>query len=463
MRWSTGLALLLWLMLSSTGFAQKLPRLSWDVGPQAHRTRISLKFEGFVRPEWMTNRSDYSFGSEDSDAYVASRIRLTGDVLYRNSVGLHVTLQDSRYWGNGLPQGGAVRFSTEASESFTRNVFFGVQLYEAYMYLRWMQGEVEFKAGRMKVVYGDSFFIGDPGFLPPGQSFDGMRLRVQRGTLKVDLLWLMVRESVATTQRADCEGRCYWEGDHLAGMYATKRWTRRHTTDVYGFYYQRAPRSDTLTEPSRLAFLGVRYLLQHSILRFSMEGQLQVGRHLSRDLLAGAGLVKLRATFPVPTRPFIGVQGMFATGDGDPTDTAENNFLALFQNRRRFYGLVNLYGLSNIIQPMVEVGLRPHKQVSLTVDFRYTWKMNAKGTMVAGGSHNRSLADLTGEDGQDVGSELNLRLKYSPFPGITFDLGGGVFLPSRELHQRGVDGTITKTFGQDPAFMVFLNIWLKWG
>lgn len=464
-RWFVG-ALLGWLVWSgwpSQSHAGSPLKLSWTVGPKQHRTKLYLRFSGFIRPEVQTNRGDYAFKSEDSDVYVASRIRVTGGVIYRKSVGIHVTLQDARFWGNALPSGGKIRFNTNTSEYFTRDMYYGLQLFESYLYLRWDEAQVDLKAGRIKVTYGDSFFIGDPGFIPTGQSFDGMLLSWKRNGFKLDLMWLMVRESVATDQIEGCEGKCFWEGDTLAGAYATKQFGKSNSVDLYGYYYQRAPRNASLKEQTQIAYLGVRYVLNHRIVHLSLEGNLQVGRHLDRNLLAGAGIVAAKIKIPVKTKPYFKVQGLFATGDGDPTDEAENNFLALFNKRRRFYGLINLYGLSNIIQPMVEFGLQPHKQLKLAVNFRYNLKMNAKGTMVAAGSHNPSLADLTGEDGLELGSEIDLSIKYAPFPGVQFHLGGGIFLPAKELHQRGVDGTITKTFGLDPAFMLFLNFKISLG
>lgn len=448
------------LILLLPSHVQAKPKLEWWLGKTKH-TRLALKLHGFVRPEWMTNRGDYRFSTEDSDFYVATRVRIGGEIEYKRSVGLRVTLQDSRFWGNGLSQGGKIRFTTASSERFSREVFLGVQLFETIFYLRWAKANVRFEAGRMRLKYGNYFLLGDPGFFPPGQSFDGMRLRWSPGTFRIDFKWILIRESLATTQRPDCQGSCFFEGDHMAGIYASKKWGK-HETDLYGYYYQRAPRAATLKEPSRFAFLGLRYFFQNKTIRALLEGQLQVGRHQDKQLLASAGIFQFRYTIPVRVKPFLEVQFLYATGDPDPADEADNNFVALFLNRRAFYGLTNQYGLSNIIQPMLRLGIKPHKQVSLSVDARYNWKFSAKGTLVGGGSHNPTLADLTGQDGVDIGAEVNLRVKYKPFSGVTFDLGAGMFLPTQELNKRSASGDTLATLGTDPAFMTFLVLWLHW-
>jgi hypothetical protein len=439
-----------------------LPKLQWHLDkPKDVLFKAAIQI--FARPEWMTNRSESNSSTEDSDFYVAYRIRLTGDLSYKRMVGFRATLMESGYWGNGLPGAGGVRHTTNSSIQYSRETFFGLQMYEAFLYMSFAEANIRLDVGRMRLVYGDVFLFGDPGFVPPGQSFDGMRMRWKpASTFQLDALWLLVRESVATNQIDDCQGRCYWEGDHMAGLYATFKIAPAHQTDLYGFYYQRAPRSNALGEQTQMVLGGVRYKLTMPRLWLHAEWQIQVGRHQEKALLATAGVLRGRYTFATPLGFFVGGQFLFASGDGDPNDENDNNFLPFFNNRRLYYGYVNLFGLSNILSPMVRVGLKPHKTLTLSLDGRFIMKMNPKGTMVAGGSHNPGLADLTGDDGMEVGTEIDFRAAYRPLPGMLFDLGAGIFLPAKELHQRTAAGITTKTWGTDPSFMVFLNIKLDW-
>ena len=462
-KWAQKLLFYILLVVLSThaweAQAEKPPKLSFHLDKDK-RFHLKLGVEAFARPEWMSNRGDFDSASDDTEFYIVTRLRLKADLSYRKRVGIKFSLQDSRFLGNGLVNGGKVRFYPDSPHLFTREVQYGVTFNESLLYFQWMDGDLRLELGRLRLVYGDSFFVGDPGFLGPGQSFDGTRLILKAGSLQVDALWLLVRESVATTKIDGCKGSCYWAGDDLAGLYIQKKWGRSQT-DLYGFFYQRAPRKTDLTAPSRIGFMGARWILKTKALQASLEGQFQIGQHEGKSLLAGSGRLYVKYTLPVALKPFIVVQGLLATGDSNPDDDNDNNFLALFCNRRKFYGLVNLFAISNIMQPTLGIGFKPAKTLTALLDARYTWKFTAKGTLFGGGSHRAFVYDLSGGDETSVGTEINLRIKYNFLPGATLDFGAGAFLPSKALHRRDSTGKILKSFGTDIAYMIFSAFKLK--
>jgi len=422
-----------------------------------------LRGDVFARPEFQTNRGDYDSARDDSDLYVVARVRMTLRARLYRHVGFQLALQEASYWGNGLRDGGKIRFNRETNSQFHRELFLGTTLFEGYLFIEqpWLW-PMRLELGRLKLVYGDSFFIGDPAFIPQGQSFDAIRLRLSPGDFQIDLMWLKVRESVVLTNASNCATGCLFEGDDLGGVYATYKGFRHQEIDLYGYFWQLAPRdTDDLLEASQIAIIGARYQFKNRLIFATAEVIVQVGRHRRKTLQAFANRLYFKFNFGGRFRPYLGFQYMMASGDGDPSDQVDTAFLPVYSNRRKFYGLVNLFGPSNILQPTLLMGISPHPTLLLHFDFRHTWMWDPRGALVNGGSHSPTVQDPSGNAGNIIGMEADLLIRWKPFPFITLDASGGLFFPTPGGFFPGLRANGGTEYGVDFALMVFFNARLK--
>lgn len=443
---------IVWLGSFSPAFAGKTP-YQWDLNKDG-QWLLKLGAQFFVRPEAQGNRSDLKEDREDRDFYIATRLRLTLDFQMMKSFGLHVTLQDARYWGNGIPTGGKVRFSTQRNSLFQREIYLGMSFHESYLYLEFLQKRLRLEVGRIRLFYGDAFVLGDPGYFPQGQSFDTLRLRWKMTSAwHMDVMWFRVRESVAVAQ-PECTGSCFFEGDDVLSVYVQSRGSRVLQLDFYAFYVKRAPRNTKVLEETNLGYLGMRLKVKRSWFLFSLEPILQVGRDQEKDATAFALRMFGRLKWAAPLRPFVQLQLLLASGDSDPSDESNNQFQPLFNNRRRFYGMVNLLGLSNLIQPTLAVGFWPHRKIKVMLDGRYSLRFVPKGANITGGSHGVFVQDLTGQSGLGLGWEVDARVVWKLSKLLTADAAGGVFVPVNELGG-------PRLLGNSPAWMMYVRLFLK--
>lgn len=280
-----------------------------------------------------------------------------------------------------------------------------------------------------------------------------MRLRIWSQRAKVDLMWLKIRESVVVEDTTTCTDGCVFEGDDLGGIYATIPFSNAVQLDLYGFLFLRAPRSGEPPEASVVGIFGSRFLLKLPQARVSAEGIFQTGRLRQQTLLAFSSLLKARFFLPLPLRPFLGVQLMLGSGDADSSDNIQHAYLSLFSNRRKFYGWLNLFASSNIIQPVVEAGLQPSKEWSFSISARHSWKWTPQGTFLGGGNH-APVYTAARRDVSSAGWEIDSHIVWKPLPHFSTDLGGGVFLPTPD----GALSDATNPKPLDPAFLLFLRL-----
>ncbi|MCB9642621.1 MAG: alginate export family protein [Myxococcales bacterium] len=417
----------------------------------------------YARPEIHVNRGDFSWAKNDKDEYVASRMRLNVEFLAMKHFGFRLGAQDARYWGNSLgSEGGFIRFSPDYDVQLHREVFLGPSFFEGYLFIDRPYGlPFRLEAGRKELNYGEGFVLGAPQYIPQGQSFDQLMLRWFLGPVEVDMMWLKIRESLIISDTSTCTDGCFFDGDDLYGIYATYHPRRDMKVELYGMFFLRSPRTGEPLEMQQIGYVGARYGVINPRWHISLEFVGQFGRYRQKTLLAFSGWQKLAYTFQNPLRPFVGFQLMFASGDGNPNDDTDNNFVPLFPKRRYFYGFINLLGASNIVQPMVDVGFHPHKDVRLSLEARFSMKWSAKSPFINGGGHAPILADSTGASGQALGWEMGMRVTWQPVPFFHIDLTGAVFVPQAGGILSKLSQEANSVLGQDPALLGFVWMWMR--
>lgn len=423
---------------------------------------LSLKGMAFARFEGQTNRSDMSFDRDDSDGYIASRIRLGVGVRLLRHIFFKVTLQDARFWGSGLPSSGRVRFNSQSDSQFGREVFLGFSMFEGYVALE-RPWDLPFKleVGRMVLEYGRGFVLGDPAYAVQGQSFDTVRLRWLHQAWKVDLFWAKIRALVEVSDGQTCAEGCVFEGDDLVSLYGVGQFGKSLSVDLYAMFYHRAPHNNEAVVDSNIAIVGGRLDWRSSQHKVGLEVIGETGSWQGELLLAFVMLLEASYTFPGTLQPTIGFQGLVGSGDRLAGDGVRTSFQPLLSRRRRFYGMLGLFAPSNLIQPTLILSIAPHKTLKTSVNVRQSFLWSPQDALLSGG-HTLYAQNPNGK-AQVVGMEVNLSVEWKPFPFLLFDLVGGVFLPQvgDYFSELSTTGTATSVFGNQPALLGYFRSWLS--
>jgi hypothetical protein len=196
--------------------------------------------------------------------------------------------------------------------------------------------------------------------------------------------------------------------------------------------------TDTETANRRLLTPGARFFRAPKAgqVDFMLEAMLQVGTSRASnkpedttdlDHLAFSGAASLGYQIAHAWKPRVVAQYDFASGDADPTDDANQRFDTLFGARRFDFGPTGLYGAlarTNLHSPGVRFEAAPHRMVDGFVAYRWNWLASAKDAWTSA-----TLRDTTGESGSFIGSQIEGRLRFSPFPrNLSFETGAAYFL-----------------------------------
>lgn len=134
----------------------------------------------------------------------------------------------------------------------------------------------------------------------------------------------------------------------------------------------------------------------------------------SRDLDHEAGFahVEIGYSFPVGWLDRIAFQYDYADGDDDPLDNESNRFFTLFGARRFDFGPTGIYGpfaRSNLSSPGLRATFSPAEHIGGMVALRDYRLASATDSWTTSG-----LRDHTGRSGKDLGTQLELRLRWDP-------------------------------------------------
>lgn len=189
---------------------------------------------------------------------------------------------------------------------------------------------------------------------------------------------------------------------------------------------------------------------------FQLEPMVQVGTSRAsidatdvKDLnhLALSASASVGYQLDAPWKPRVIANYDYATGDADPEDDANNRFDTLYGARRFDWGPTGLYGAfarSNIHSPGVRFEVTPHRMVDAMVAYRWTWLASKKDAWTTAG-----LRDKTGASGDFIGSQIEGRVRVSPFPrNLAFDVGGAYLM-------RGGFALDAKDAKNDPAIYFY--------
>jgi len=179
---------------------------------------------------------------------------------------------------------------------------------------------------------------------------------------------------------------------------------------------------DDSTRNRELRTFGIRAHRRRGPARidYELEGMAQLGDRQGRDQRAFAVHAELGYTVELPWSPRLMAVFDHATGSDDPDGDSET-FDPLFGARRFDLVATGIFGpfrRSNILSPGASIAVAPTAEIDAELKVRHWWLDESKDTFSSTG-----LRDPSGASGRDLGTTIELRLRWRPLAWLAFDVG----------------------------------------
>lgn len=369
----------------------------------------------------------YALPSDEQGWLVAERVRL-GLAVDRGPVTAAVTLQDARLITTG---GDTSRFFMTSP----RLPGTGFVPYEAYIDVHSRSGGQMFlRLGRQKVVWGDGRLIGGNDFTATGQSLDAGRFMVQLGDFDIEALAAVLGLGLGATPGQLYGLNLKWNVFSLLHIEATglARFARSTTGTSAGALGALGEGAGAFLTPSDTYVIDGRLFGKNRGFRYNLEGAYELGRVASygtlRDLQAFAFAGRFEWETALPGHLTLGAQGAYASGDkgtGDPNEPM-TRFDPILPDQYANHGAMGLYAWSNLIEAGGDVSVRPVEEFQIRAGYRFVGLADPKGRWIS--ASLLTIGAAPENESNDLGHEIDMRLRLTPWEPITFEGGYGLFL-----------------------------------
>lgn len=147
----------------------------------------------------------------------------------------------------------------------------------------------------------------------------------------------------------------------------------------------------------------------------------QVGRFDGKDHFAYFQHVSLGYTFGLPWTPRIFAMYDYASGTDSPNGNYNQTFDGLLGARRAELTPTGLFGpffRSNISSPGIRLIVRPLSVLRLDLKYRAWYLAQSRDAWI-----NSGMRDPTGASGNMLGQDLEVALRWNPWPNLSVDAG----------------------------------------
>jgi hypothetical protein len=332
------------------------------------------------------------------------------------------------------------------------------------------------KAGRQELIYGEERLIGAFGWNNIGRVFDGGKLRWQTEWFAADVFGM--RPVIPEDQEFNVSN----DYEYFSGIYATTPLVPKNSLEVY-FLSRNAgpqamaaePRPQAPQASARDIFtLGFRLKSKPGELGnwdYTAEAAGQFGNF--KDLRLGANsarldheayMLSLQGGYTFSSTwgtPRFGLEYSYGSGDSNPTDGKHETFDNLYPTNHKFYGYMDMVSLQNIHNARVIFQLKPHKQVSLSLEGHAFWLAETTDNFYNVGGGPRGGVAATPGTGYGinpnysnfVGNELDLIVGYAVNRWAQLEAGYGHFFTGDYIEQ----SLSAPAFGARDADYVYLQ------
>ncbi len=402
---------------------------AWDIGGQ-----FRVRYEAFDGGSPAAPNNDFQKSGVDND----NRYLWTREKLH---------LGYTAPWFNAYVEGRNSNNAGDDSDPSSGEDSF--DLHQAYLTLGNAKAfPITAKVGRQELAYGDDRLIGASDWGNSGRVFDAAKLRYEDKNVWVDAFASRVVLPV------DDE---FNEPDHhdwLFGVYASsKTLVPVQESQLYFLSRNVGEGSAAGTAPRDIYSAGLRVKsLPGQLKGWDYTGELvkqfgsinQSGTRREQDAWAssvGGGFTwaKVFAT------PRVGVEYNFSTGDSDKNDDTSETLDNLFPTNHKHYGLMDYVGWRNIHNPRLSLSAKPHKKVTVSLDYHLFWLADTHDSFYPQGGRGRNSNGYGKNPGYDsfAGSEIDLDVNYAVTTWAGVRAGYGHFFPGNyvDSSKAGVGGS----------------------
>ena len=380
--------------------AMNLP--DWiDLGLE-NRTR----FEVYDHP-W---RSSQLGGGGKTDPQVALRSRIRFG-LYGGPFNFLFEGQDSRAYGNN--ETGDFVNTTIVNEWDILQVFGALTLKDALE--TGLRTDVH--VGRLTLNFGSRRYIARNKFRNTTNAFDGFHWQIAQEKswrIRAFLVEPVIRDNVKLDEQN--KNRLFW------GTYAENN--QLPWLHINAFYFGlNDQRFQNKNLHRTFSTFGLRLFKPAAVGDFDYEfdGAIQTGHVGQTDHFAYNPNVEVGYTFNIPWTPHFLAQYVYASGTRTPGGSQSGTFDPLFGARRFDLMPTGTFGpfvRSNLSSPGWRIIVKPVKGLKVQLKHRFWYLAQARAVYVGG-----ALQDPTGNSGNYLGHDVELRVQWAVSPNLDFDLG----------------------------------------
>ena len=379
--------------------------------------------------------ADPKFSSDD---FVLQRFRLDFNLRLREDSRAYVELQDSRPFG--------VNFS---KHDFMLGCPYWDYLDLRQAYVERLPGDgspLGFKIGRQAIFYADNRVWGPGEWGNVGRyTWDAAKLIVDVPPARIDFIF----GDRVKYHPAGFDGDHYQF--HTYGVYAT---LKELPFRVDLFYIKKESHGNYV-----IGSHGETVDLDISSFGFYVDGKLRrrwdyrgtfahtFGMRDHATVEAYGASARLGYTFDVPWKLRIGAEFSYGSGDPNPGSGRYQTFDGLFGAVDITYGRMNLFSWKNLHDYQVSLGIKPTKELGVSLDWHFFRLDKAKDAWYYGNGRPQRQ-DPTGAAGTELGQEIDLTAKYKCSEQLDLQAGYAHFFPGTFIRRTGPSRDADWAFAQ---------------
>lgn len=341
-----------------------------------------------------------------ANSYTLSRARLGALIRPADNISLFLQVQDSRVFG---------------SEPSTLANTANLDLHQGYFMVNgFLADEIDLKAGRMELNYGNQRLIGSVGWNNVGRSFDGGVLGLKFDRISIDILALNIREvhNYAPVATPGAVQAVRDTGHNLLGIYSMTKPGDTFNGDFYLLYEQDRARIGEGNDLRLSRFtLGTWLRGVADSFSWQTESALQFGKTAGTDILAVmiTGELAFRPDNEKISQLALGLDYLSGT---EPDENDYKTFDPVYHTGHKFYGFMDYF---------ISIPSQTFNRGLIDLYLKSSFRFSNTITMDAW-LHNfwfqQELVDDT-----FAGTELDLVSNWNYHENLTFMIGWSVFQP----------------------------------
>ena len=401
--------------------------------PAAWGSKLTISSQARFRYEVQDGFNQKYYGPDpplgkERDAFLLGRFRFGTDWYPSSNLHFALWLQDSRAWDWAMPDRA---FYNKTLDAYNNPEKDHLELYTTYLELIHPEGlPLSIKAGRQHIAYGDHRVFGPGQWGNSGHYiWDAVKLRLDRGSAFLDIFY--GRNILHYVHRFSLSHRHDKSSLGLYGHLPLHPW-KALETDLEPFLFTKWDRHDRYKGEKggvgklQLTYAGAHWTGRWYIFDWNHTWIGAWGKRGPDPVAAYAYHVEGGIHPPLPFKTRLYLAYSYASGDKHPRDGRDNRFDGAFGSVDKAYGRMNLFKWSNLEDTEGGMEIWPTKGVHIKIEYHHFRLAQSKD----GWSHNPSLyRDLKGEEGKEMGHEIDLVIQWKVSRTHQFQAGYSHFWP----------------------------------